>query len=262
MRRPANRWIRLGILLVAVGLPSSCLLTSSFDDLTGGPIVPATTSSSGSSGGQGGSSTVSSSGTGGASGTSGASTTGGGASIPSTGVLDNFNRPDGVLGNSWLIDTPPSVTIASKQLVMGVGDAGVILWPTGFGANQEAFVTFKETHLDDLEIELIFKSQATSGECEALQLAYHPPTLLLYSCSAGIGTAIGDGIPLAFQAGDQLAGRALENGTVQAYKNGVLVGTWDASMWPDHAKGGRVGLGTYGLMAPNRFDNFGGGTLP
>jgi hypothetical protein len=250
MRRPANGWVRLGILLVAVGLPSSCLLTSSFDGLTGGPVVAGSTSNTGSSGGQSGSSTGSSSGTGGT------------ASFPATSVLDNFDRPDGPLGNSWVIDTPPSVSLSNHQLVMNSGDTGVILWPETFGADQEVFITFKETHLDDYEIELLLKSQAISGECDALQLAYHPPTLRLYFCSAGVGAEIGAGIPLTFDAGDQLAGRAFADGTVQAFKNGVLIGTWDASAWPDHAKGGRIGLGTYGLMSPNRFDNFGGGTLP
>jgi hypothetical protein len=122
MRRPATTWARLGILLVALGLPSSCLLTSSFEGLTGSSVVPGTTSSSGSSGGEGGSSAVS----------SGAGGAGGAASIPSTSVLDTFDRPDGPLGNSWLIDTPLQATLSNHQLVMGSGDTGVILWPTAF----------------------------------------------------------------------------------------------------------------------------------
>jgi hypothetical protein len=232
------------------------LLTSSFDGLTGSTVAPATSSSSGSSGGQGGSSAVTAS----ASGTGGA---GGAASFPATSVLDNFNRPDGPLGSSWLIDTPLDVTLANHQLVMGSGDTGVILWQTGFAANQEAFITFKETHPDDFEIELLLKSQATHGECDTLQLAYHPPMLFLYSCSSdGSGGGIGDGVSVTFEAGDQLAGRAFADGTVQAFKNGALIGTWDASAWPGHDKGGRIGLGTYGLKAANRFDDFGGGTLP
>ena len=256
MRRTADTWARLGILLVAVGLPSSCLLTSSFDGLTGSSAAPTTSSSSGSSGGQGGSGSVTTS-------TTSAGGAGGGASIPSTGVLDAFNRPEGPLGSSWLIDTPLNATVANHQLVMASGDTGVIHWPTAFGENQEVFITFKETHPDDFEIELLLKSQANVGECDALQLAYHPPMLMLFSCNSdGTGGGIGDSVTVTFEAGDQLAGRAFADGTVQAFKNSVLIGTWDASAWSGHTKAGRIGLGTYGLKTANRFDNFGGGTLP
>lgn len=255
MRRPAATWARLGILLAAIGLPSSCLVTSSFDGLTSSTVAPTTTSSSVSGGGQGGSSAISAS-------SSGPGGAGGAASFPATTVLDDFDRPDGPLGSSWLIDAPPNVTLSNHQLVMASGDTGVILWPTSFGPDQEFFITIEETHPDDAEIELVFKSQASNGECEAMQIAYHPPTLLVYSCSGGVWKDIGEGVTAKLEAGDQLAGRAFADGTIQAFKNGVLVGTWDASAWPDHAKGGRIGLGTYGLKEANRFDDFGGGTLP
>lgn len=254
MRRSADTWARLGILLVAVGVPSSCLLTSSFEGLTSGPSVPdAGTSTSGEGGGASAVSSAAS-----------ATGTGGAASFPTTSVLDDFDRLDGPLANGWLIDASLSATLNSHQLVMGGnGIDGVILWPKSFGADQEAYVTFEETNPDDFEIELIFKSQANSGECDALELAYHPPMLLLYSCNSdGSGTQIGDGLDVPFQAGDQLGGRALADGTVQAFKNGALINTWSAAGWIGHAKGGRIGLGTYGLKSPNKFDNFGGGTLP
>ncbi len=263
MRRSADTWARLGILLVAVGVPSSCLLTSSFEGLTSGPSVPdaGTTTSSASSGEGGASSSVSVTS---ATGTGGAGGAGGAASFPTTSLLDDFDRLDGPLGNGWLIDASLSATLNSHQLVMGGnGVDGVILWPKSFGADQEAYVTFEKTNPDDFEIELIFKSQASSGECDALELAYHPPELLLYSCNSdGSGGQIGDGLEVLFQAGDQFGGRALADGTVQAFKNGALINTWNAAGWIHHAKGGRIGLGTYGLKSSNKFDDFGGGTLP
>jgi hypothetical protein len=265
MRRSADTWARLGILLVAVGVPSSCLLTSSFDGLTSGPSLPdagSTSSTSSSSSGEGGASSVSA----GADVSAAASGTGGGgstASFPTTSVLDNFDRLDGPLGNGWLIDAALGASLNSHQLVMNNGTDGVILWPKSFGADQEAFITFEKTNPDDFEIELILKSQADSGECDALELAYHPPMLLLYSCNSdGSGTQIGDGLSVMFEQGDQLGGRALADGTVQAFKNGALITTWSAAGWIHHAKGGRIGLGTYGLKSANKFDNFGGGMLP
>ena len=257
MRRSADTWARLGILLVAVGVPSSCLLTSSFEGLTSDPSGPdAGTSTSSTSSGEGGGSSSAS-----ATGTSG---TGGAASFPTTSLIDDFDRLDGPLGNGWLIDSSLSATLNSHQLVMGgPGSDGVILWPKPFGADQEVYVTFEKTNPDDYEIELILKSQADSGECDALEIAYHPPMLKLYSCNSdGSGTQIGEGLEVQFQAGDQLGGRALADGKVEAFKNGALIATWNAAGWIHHAKGGRIGLGTYGLKSPNKFDDFGGGALP
>jgi hypothetical protein len=258
MRRSADTWARLGILLVAVGVPSSCLLTSSFDGLTSDPSAPDAGTSTSSSGEGGASSAVSSAVSG--TGTGGA---GGAASFPTTSLLDDFDRLDGPLGNGWLIDASLSATLNSHQLVMGGNGDGVILWPKSFGADQEAYFTFEKTNPDDYEIELLLKSQADSGECDALELAYHPPMLMLYSCNSdGSGTQIGEGLTVTFQAGDQLGARALADGKVEAFKNGALIATWNAAGWVHHAKGGRIGLGTYGLKSPNKFDDFGGGALP
>jgi hypothetical protein len=79
--------------------------------------------------------------------------------------------------------------------------------------------------------------------------------------------------PASFAAGDQLGARALQDGSVSAYKNGVALGTVNvtggANPWPTaYAQGGgQIGVTFFGLFAPilntdARFDNFGGGTMP
>ncbi|NJM39477.1 MAG: hypothetical protein HC853_01240, partial [Anaerolineae bacterium] len=56
-----------------------------------------------------------------------------------TGVLDNFNRADGVLGGSWLSDTT-AFAISTNQLSALLTDTKWIYLPTDYGPDQEAQV--------------------------------------------------------------------------------------------------------------------------
>jgi hypothetical protein len=68
---------------------------------------------------------------------------------------------------------------------------------------------------------------------------------------------------VTFANGDRLGARALESGTVEIYKNGMLpssitLNATDKSFF--NSKGGMIGVWT--LAAPNAvFDDFGGGTV-
>jgi hypothetical protein len=59
---------------------------------------------------------------------------------------------------------------------------------------------------------------------------------------------------------DQLGARALADGSVQMFKNGVLIGAADAGSF-FAGKGGRIGLFFF-LANQAQFDDFGGGTHP
>jgi hypothetical protein len=64
----------------------------------------------------------------------------------------------------------------------------------------------------------------------------------------------------SFADGDQLGARALADGNVQMFKNGVLIGQANAGSF-FAGKGGRIGL--FFFLAPHaKFDDFGGGTRP
>jgi hypothetical protein len=67
-------------------------------------------------------------------------------------------------------------------------------------------------------------------------------------------------IPVTFVDGDQFGARAKENGLVEVYRNGVLIGSSDISRWTYSAKGGYIGLwfiDAGGVVV----DDFGGGTI-
>ena len=59
-------------------------------------------------------------------------------------------------------------------------------------------------------------------------------------------------------SGDQLGARARPDGTVQLFKNGVLLGQLSVASWQYATAGGRIGLTLDGTTGA-RFDNFGGG---
>jgi hypothetical protein len=69
----------------------------------------------------------------------------------------------------------------------------------------------------------------------------------------------GGNIPVTFVNGDQFGARARPDGTVEIYRNGILLATRSITSWPFYANGGYIGL--WWVNAPGALlDNFGGGT--
>jgi hypothetical protein len=67
-------------------------------------------------------------------------------------------------------------------------------------------------------------------------------------------------ISVTFENGDQFGARAMLNGDLEVYRNGVLIGVRDISNWTYYANSGYIGLFT--INASNTvFDNFGGGSF-
>jgi hypothetical protein len=67
-------------------------------------------------------------------------------------------------------------------------------------------------------------------------------------------------IPVTFVDGDQFGARAKENGLVEVYRNGVLIGSSDTSGWTYSGNGGYIGL--WLINAGDAIvDDFGGGTI-
>jgi predicted extracellular nuclease len=188
------------------------------------------------------------------------------APFPATALLDAFNRPNGTLGSNWKGATG-SYRIAGNQV--DVRRDGAIYWKTPFGTSQEVFVTLTNIDPAGFEQDLLLKAQGQYGPNwgeGVIELQYHaasntvelwtfrPDTLTWYSYGS---------LPLTFANGDQFGTRALSDGTVIVYKNGVEAGYFTLNA-ADQAffnpKGGYIGL--WFINASNAFfDNFGGGTL-
>lgn len=71
----------------------------------------------------------------------------------------------------------------------------------------------------------------------------------------------GADIPVTFVNGDQFGARALADGTVEVYRNGVLLATRDVTAWPHYSSGGYLGL-WFGDAKNVLIDDFGGGNIP
>ena len=181
--------------------------------------------------------------------------------FPSMGILDNFNRPHGAIGNNWGGGTG-LYSIASGKLSIGTGED--IYWKTElFGLDQEAFVTLSAIDITASELGLILKSQSGTGTGNNLiDVVYAPNADLvqIWTFYNGSWTKYGMDIPVVFVDGDQLGARAYSNGDVEVYKNGVLLGVRNVSSWPFYNSSGYIGLYNY-QAGSSIMDDFGGGTM-
>jgi 3',5'-cyclic AMP phosphodiesterase CpdA len=181
--------------------------------------------------------------------------------FPTKGVLDAFNRNDPTIGKNWSIDRS-GFKLANNQL--SVKSGGMIFWkPTSFGSDQEAYVTFVNVDTAASNMDLLLKSQTSSGKKSFLEVSYNPVKniikILSYTSAKGY-VQCGTDIPVTFTNGDQLGARATSDGKITVFKNGISLSTCDVISWPDYARGGYLGLLAWG--APNAtFDDFGGGSM-
>lgn len=186
--------------------------------------------------------------------------------FPTTSILDNFNRSASVLGSNWKGVTG-SYRIVSNQV--DVRRDGPIYWKNAFGITQEAFVTLSAVDVAGREQNLLLKVQGQygpnwgEGAIEALYNAssntvtvwtFRPDTLTWYSYAP---------IAVTFADGDQFGARALSNGEVVIYKNGIEVGYATLNAADQAFFNGRGGyIGLWFIDARNAFfDDFGGGDV-
>ncbi len=182
-----------------------------------------------------------------------------------TTILDNFNRANGAIGNTWS-GYNSAFSIASNRLdVTSNGFDTYIFWSnTSFGADQEAFVTFSQVDMDGPEQSLFLKSQSNTsygnGVIEVLYDA-NADLVQVWTFHPTNGWAQqGANIPVIFVNGDQFGAHALANGTLEIYKNGILLATRSLTSWSYYASGGYIGL-WFADSSDALLDDFGGGTV-
>lgn len=188
------------------------------------------------------------------------------ATFPTTGVLDNFNRANGALGAPWVdpIYGLAGLSISSNALAQACCSYATPVWGTAsFGANQEAYITLNPITATSPEHDLMLKLQSPRYDAPHVEVRYDRITNQIdISTFDPINGWVGLGTPISasFANGDRLGARAYENGTVEAYKNGVLVGTRTTGIWPYAAQGGYLGL-TLDKAYSSKLDDFGGGDI-
>jgi hypothetical protein len=183
-----------------------------------------------------------------------------------TPILDNFNRANGTVGGAWTSTAGLFFyRIESNTLRAGLG--GPLVYGTAFGATQEAFVTLTTVDTRNRQQGVLLKvrnaSLPTAGAISVTYDGIKKAVVVSTVRGARLSWTAYAGIPVIFTAGDVLAARALDNGQVQVYRNGTLIGTV-ALTTADQAffsgSGGRIGIWT-AVATKTVMDNFGGGTI-
>ncbi|MHB8891129.1 MAG: hypothetical protein ACYC65_03700 [Candidatus Limnocylindrales bacterium] len=191
---------------------------------------------------------------------------------PQTGVLDAFNRANGALGTPWTGSTNQNnFRIAGNAVQVRLG-GDVYRNATAFGANQEAYLTFTQVGPAAATKQgLILKrtgSGTTASSASLIEVVYARGAGRVVVRTKAAGGVLVDraAFSAVFYAGDQLGARALADGTIAVFRNGVGIGSVNvpAATWAGASGGGQVGVRFTGTSIANdaRFDNFGGGTLP
>ncbi|MDI6693903.1 MAG: SdrD B-like domain-containing protein [Anaerolineales bacterium] len=194
--------------------------------------------------------------------------------FPLTGVLDNFNRPDGSLGSNWA-GLSSWFTIVNQQ-----ARANAAVWLRWniltYGANQEAYFTLNNL-IPGAEHGLMLKlngSNPDATRASLIYVAYDPSggNVLVQTKASTQGWVTHAVFPATLNPGDRFGARAQSDGTVNVYINGALVGSVNLLSgpipWPNSyvTGGGKIGVRFAGTgissTTPAIFDDFGGGTMP
>jgi hypothetical protein len=183
-----------------------------------------------------------------------------GVAFPSTSVLDDFARPDGELGDSWLGATD-EFSLHDEQL-LDTTDAGQpLLWSERFGPNQEVFATLASFAAESREINLVLKAQEVGNPCDLIEVMYEPTHSRIgldFCVNVNSWTNLKK-FDVALSPGDQLGARASANGKVVVYRNGQPIATFDTSGFP-YQKDGHIGVNALSVPEdPATWDDFGGG---
>lgn len=181
-------------------------------------------------------------------------------------LLDNFNRANTTkgLGANWTGATS-TYRILSNQ-VQPFTTAGAIFWnkaPRTFGADQVACVKLTTIDPQGKHHSLILKAQATNNYAKGMILVSYDAVnqqVVVESIQPGQDWTTHLTIPVALTNGDVLGARALADGSVRVYRNGVLIGATSTTSFFAN-RGGRIGV-WYLKTANATFDDFGGGNTP
>jgi glucose/arabinose dehydrogenase len=180
-----------------------------------------------------------------------------GTGFPATNVLDDFNRPDGPIGDPWS-DGAGGLRIDDGGLGSYSLSNAAVWNSTVFSPNQEAFVTLTQPIGLGTE-NLMLKVQDSTAASAHIEVRYDasPGIVHIDTYAPSEGLIERSQFPARFQAGDQFGARADSVGAVRVFQNTQLIGEADVSEWPLVAAGGHIGLSVVGDGGV--LDDFGGG---
>lgn len=201
--------------------------------------------------------------------------------FPTTSVLDDFNRANGVLGSNWS-DNPSNdgsddFTIISNAAQTAVASlSGNAAWwtPRTFGPDQEAWVDIPTGPSGLFEVFLYLRLTSPSASTSVLDGykvfitgtaagASYSVDLSVFRIDNGTDTEISTTqTGLTFTAGNGF-GASIVGDTIQAYSGTGTSWSTFGSTRTDSTYSGRgfIGMALYEDTRTATFNNFGGGTI-
>ncbi len=179
--------------------------------------------------------------------------------FPSTGILDDFDRPAGPLGGDWADEV--GAAISDSALVLTAITASPVWNGAVFDSVQEAYFTLDAVTASFSEHDLMLKVQGLSWTDGHIEVRYNATlsNVWVSTYTPGIGwESHGTIAPVTLQAGSRFGARAHADGRVEVFQDGVLLGEASVAGWPFAASGGRIGL-TIADANETILDDFGGG---
>jgi hypothetical protein len=187
-------------------------------------------------------------------------------------LLDDFNRPDGVVAGRWL-GYPSRFALSGGQLVQapptpGADPFNIMYLDQVLGETQTVGIQIMS--LGEVEqtseIGLLLKWQggpglASSPRCDFVEVQYEPrdrrASIGYCDDDATSGWETVDDFPLTLNAGDFFSARADAAGEIRVFKNGALVRTAKITDWLFYANPGRPGIWIDDIPGTT-LDNFSG----
>jgi glucose/arabinose dehydrogenase/PKD repeat protein len=180
--------------------------------------------------------------------------------FPTTPLLDAFQRADAPLAAPW-VGSLGGLAIVDRALAQ-TSNTSYAVWNGGvFGPDQEAYFAFDAVTPTSPEHDLLLKVQGSSWTSGAIQVTYSvcKSTVVVNTYTPGLGwERIGQPWTVTFGPGDRLGARAMADGRVRVYRNGLPLGEVTVAAWAYATRGGRIGLMLGGAQS-SRIVDFGGG---
>jgi len=164
--------------------------------------------------------------------------------LPTTGLLDDFDRDDGALGAPWITDGP-GLSVRDGTLVSGGGEARALWGGAEFSSVQEVWATIGPLAKSASRVALLLKAQGLGATDARVEVSYDPQagSVLVTTDDLSFGKlARGAPIPVTFASGDRFGARCTATGDVEVFSNGSRIGSRSITGWPAAASGGQVGF--------------------
>ncbi len=184
------------------------------------------------------------------------------APFPATGIFDRFDRPNGAIGGLWIGEATEATVLDSMVRQSATGVTTMTWGGPVPGIEQEAFARFQVVPTSG-NVSVLLKAQGstlTSGGIEARYSRSTNAVSIIERPLGGGSNTIGTINGVTLSAGDRYGARTYTDGTVQVFRNAVLLGQAVLNPGPLRTLGGRVGL-RFDSATSARLDDFGGGTL-